>query len=116
MAAFTLTCTSCGATTTVGNSTACATSAPAEVSSVRLPADAKDRDAFNRACRSGRVRGAVKRGRVWTCTLAAWNERAPAQTPRGLVSRKTKGGSVTPIRPADDAVLAELGLGARRTA
>ncbi len=90
--------------------------APAEVSSVRLPVDAKDVDAFNRACRTGRVTGARKMGRVWVATLDAWNARSRAEAPRGIAPRKNmKGGTVTPIRSNDDAdVLAELGLGSRR--
>lgn len=49
----------------------------------RLPPDAKNADAFNRACRSGRVQGARKSesGRAWICTHAAWDSRAPAPRP-----------------------------------
>lgn len=60
------------------------TPAVVEVSSLRLPIDARDREHFNRECRAGRVRGAYKRGRVWIAELEAWNARAPAPRPRGL--------------------------------
>lgn len=52
-----------------------------EVSSLRLPADAKNADSFNRACLAGRVAGARKRGRTWVCTVEAWACRAPALGP-----------------------------------
>jgi len=104
-------CAACGASL----STPVANTAPVEVSSVRLPVDAK-RDAFNRACRSGRVRGARKQGRVWICTLEAWNARADAPAPAGLPKRK-RSARVMPLRPKDDHdVCAELGLAARRSA
>jgi hypothetical protein len=95
--------------------------APNEVSSVRIPADAKNPDAFNRACRSGRVEGARKVGRIWICTLDAWNARRPAERPRGIAKRTkpTKAPSRTPRREPVELradVLAELGLGTRRTA
>lgn len=73
-----------------------------EYSTLRLPVDAKSADAFNRACRAGRVAGATKRGRVWKCTRAAWDGRAKAPSP---------------LAPSNDVapdVLAELG--ARRSA
>ena len=56
--------------------------APLVVSTVNLPPDAKNAQAFNRACRRGDVAGAEKRGRVWTCTLAAWNARRAAPAPK----------------------------------
>lgn len=62
-------------------------SPPAEVSSVRLPPDAKSTDAFNRACRTGRVVGATKRGRIWTCSRSAWDARKPAGRPAGIADR-----------------------------
>lgn len=65
--------------------------APTEVSSVRLPVDAKNADAFNRACRAGRdrfgnvvdpalvrVQNARKIGRIWICSREAWDARSPA--------------------------------------
>lgn len=55
----------------------------------RLPADTKNAEAFNRACRSGRVDGAAKRGRVWSCTREAWDARRPALAPR-IVGAKTR--------------------------
>jgi hypothetical protein len=92
--------------------------ASVEVSTERLPTDLSDdergRDAFNRACRTGRVNGARKIGRNWVAPLDAWNSRSPAQRPRGLAGKQTKGGRVVPLRSNDDAVLAELGLGTRR--
>jgi hypothetical protein len=91
---------------------------PAEVSTVRLPADAKNEDAFNRACRSGRVEGARKVGRIWVATLDAWNRRASAEQPKGIAPRtrrksppETAAASATELR-AD--VLAELGAVVRR--
>ena len=87
-----------------------------EVSSVRLPADCKSVDAFNRACRRGDVQGAVKRGRVWTCTLESWRARRAAPTPKGIgaPTRKSKPAPAAPL--VSDSVLAELGATARRTA
>jgi hypothetical protein len=38
------------------------------------------RRAFNTACRSGKIAGAVRDGKIWRCSRAAWNEgrtRAP---------------------------------------
>lgn len=46
-----------------------------EVSSLALPLDCRSADAFNRACREGRVHGARKLGRVWICSRAAWEAR-----------------------------------------
>lgn len=85
-----------------------------EVSSVRLPVDARSVDAFNRACRTGRVRGAVKRGRIWTCSRTAWNARSAAETPPGLPSRKRK--PMTTEGGLSDDLLSELGLSPRRRA
>lgn len=97
-------------------------STPSEVSSVKLPADAKSADAFNRACRSGRVDGARKVGRVWIATLDAWNRRAAAPAPSGVPARArvTRYRGVTGNAGAlpsvsDAALLAELGLETRRT-
>lgn len=101
-------CAACGA------SLASPTTAITEVSSVRPPVDATA-DQFNRACRSGRVVGARKRGRVWIATVENWNARATAPAPHGVAQREKKPANVTPIRP-DAAVLEELGLSSRRTA
>lgn len=90
---------------------------PAEVSSVRLPADAAHADAFNRACRSGRVVGARKVGRIWLCSLENWNRRAAAPRPQGLPKRPSNAAAKrvsTVTRDVD--VLAELGLESGRRA
>lgn len=89
------------------------TATTVEVSSVRLPADVKDADAFNRACRMGRVAGARKVGRIWVAPAEGWAGRQPAGAPKGLATKKTTSRRSTPTRTADDAVLAELGLGTR---
>lgn len=52
-----------------------------EVSSVRLPPDAKNADVFNRACRSGRVKGARKVGKVWIATRGDWEARERCKPP-----------------------------------
>lgn len=72
-----------------------------EYSSLLLPPDARNADAFHRACRSGRVIGASKRGRVWICSRAAWESRSAAPAPR-IASRPA-------LAPVDADVLAELG-------
>lgn len=63
-----------------------------QVSSVRLPVDVDPTkpDRFNRACRSGRVRGAVKKGKFWICTAEAWANRDGPGVPRGIAVRKRK--------------------------
>lgn len=80
----------------------------AEYSSVRLPPDAKNRASFNRACRRGDVKGAVKAGRCWVCSADAWRARTAPATP-SIATQRSK-----PLRVVDDEVLGELG--ARRTA
>ncbi len=75
-------------------------------STYRLPPDAKNRGVFNRACRDGRVDGATKRGRVWTCAAEAWAARRPARVTWAPVEG--------PTTEPDDTLLDELGL--RRTA
>lgn len=75
---------------------------------------AKNADAFNRACRAGRVRGAWKDGRTWCCSATAWRERerppAPRVRPKGAPARAP----AKPTKPTP-AVLARLG-GERRRA
>lgn len=96
---------------------ALAITTPNEVSSVRLPADAKNVEAFNLACRSGRVDGARKRGRIWVCTLEAWNNRTPAERPR-IKQQRSASEAKAPSRvrhaavTRDVDVLRELGLAA----
>lgn len=88
----------------------------------RLPPDAKNADAFNRACRTGRVHRARKVGRVWVCARDAWDSRAPA--PRPDVEPKTHRAKRLPRREAikversavGDDLLAELGAARRRSA
>jgi hypothetical protein len=99
-------CASCGApiVTAVGDE--------AEVSTHRLPRDVPPtdagRDAYHRACRDGRVRGAVKRGRAWVCTLEAWNNRAPAKAP-AIAAKKHRAKLVAKPTTRVDELLAELG-------
>jgi hypothetical protein len=86
--------------------------APAEVyTTLRLPPDCKTADRFTRACRSGRVVGAVKRGRDWSCSAEAWEARGPAGTPPGLTPKrkplaKTKGPELPTV---SEDLLRELG-------
>jgi len=85
-------------------------------STYHLPPDAKSADAFNRACRTGRVEGATKRGRAWSCSAAAWEARRAAPAPRGL-ARVAAFGSDDASDVLDVSVLAELGAApARRSA
>jgi hypothetical protein len=76
-----------------------------EYSTFNLPPDAKNVDAFNRACRSGRVAGATKRGRAWVCSPLAWDAREAAPSPR-VAKRKSTRANDDGI---DDDILAELG-------
>ena len=81
-----------------------------------LPPDAKDAAAFNRACRSGRVRGAFKIGRIWSCDADAWRDRARAPRPRGLAPKISKRAKALKVEPSTrDALLEELGLTTKRT-
>jgi hypothetical protein len=73
-------CASCGAPVLAGE--------VGEFSTLRLPPDAKNASAFNRACRRGDVVGAEKRGRVWTCSAEAWRARKAAPAPT-IAKRKT---------------------------
>ena len=81
------------------------TSTSVEYSTVRLPADCKSADQFNRACRAGRVAGARKAGRVWICSHAAWEARTP--TPVPTIARAPE------LPTVSSSVLAELGAVAR---
>lgn len=76
-------------------------------STYRLPTDAKNQGAFNRACRDGRVVGATKLGRVWVCSVEAWEARSPARV------SCTRQPELT-TEPDDSSLLDEFGL--RRTA
>lgn len=94
-----------------------------EVSTYRLPPDAKSPDAFNRACRSGRVEGARKVGRAWLCSREAWSARTAAPVPTVARAKQvarprlTSPKSSAPELPAVDAeTLAEMGATTRRTA
>jgi hypothetical protein len=70
----------------------------------------KNVDAFNRACRLGRVSDAQKNGRVWSCTITAWNERAPALRPRGLPAHVPSPRNASPVGGGvSPTILAELG-------
>lgn len=77
-----------------------------EFTTVHLPPDCKSADAFNRACRAGRVAGARKSGRVWICTREAWAVRAKASRPPGLPSQVKACADVVGVSTG---LLAELG-------
>jgi hypothetical protein len=87
------------------------------------PADCPSDDAFNKACRTGRVKGARKLGRFWTCSAEAWAERAPAGRPAGLEGRPRKAraktlprvGLLNRFSTEPDPLLEELGVRRKRT-
>lgn len=83
--------------------------------SVNLPPDVRDADTFNRACRSGRVRGAYKLGRVWYAADDAWRARERAPRPRGLPLPKPRAHVEATPPSAADALLVELGATRKKT-
>jgi hypothetical protein len=80
--------------------------AAAVYSSRRLPPDLSCAATFNRACRSGGVRGAEKHGRSWVCSVDAWSEY------RRSVARQSP--AKAPVAPAVEDIL--VALGAKRVA
>jgi hypothetical protein len=67
--------------------------------SERRPANVSRR-AFNTTCRSGKVEGATKDGRTWSCSRAAWHT-ARSRKPKAPMLR---------LVTSDDEALAELAM------
>lgn len=83
-----------------------------EVSTHHIPPDCPNAAAFNRACRSGRVHGARKIGRVWLCTREAWDQRTAAPRPsfgNAPRARRTTESTSTPACEVSADLLAQLG-------
>ena len=91
---------------------AIASTAPAEERDSERRPPGVSRRLFNATCRSGRVHGAVKRGRTWTCSRAAWDaartaKLAPSLDDSDLADRALRGegvSNVVRLRPTRKAI------------
>lgn len=101
---------------TCGSPVVAETTGPTTYGTYALPPDCPNVDAFTRACRSGRVAGAAKSGRTWTCTADAWRSRAPTPAPAYPFKPKPRKTTAkpapenAPTSTVSDELLAELGL------